>query len=206
VLASDERVRARRFVRDIDCDLFLVAHAQLRLILSRYEAIAPDRWVFPIGARGRPFIGNENLAQRLHFSLSHVAGLVAIAVSRTPEIGVDVEPVAQRVDEELVARRVFTAREVDWMRVAPDSSVRFATLWTLKEAYSKARGQGLSMDFQRIEFSRIGQDPVATLDPALDDQARRWRFMSTRPTLGHCCAIAAADPGMRVHTFNGAEL
>lgn len=206
MLASDERARSRRFVRDGDREPFIVAHAQLRLILSLYEPVLPDRWVFSTTPRGRPFIGNENVANRLHFSLSHVNGLVAIAVSRTAEIGVDVEHLGRRIDRDLVADRVFTSREAAWFRSGPDPAARFATLWTLKEAYSKARGEGLSMDFRQIEFRCAGSARAATLDSALDDHPRRWAFISARPTPDHCCAVAVGEPAMLVRTFDGAGL
>lgn len=189
LLSDDERARHQRFLRDSDRDHFLVAHAQLRLILSRYARVAPEQWQFRGGAGERPIIEAADGAEPLHFSLSHTDGLAAIAVSRIPEIGIDAERTTRTVDRAAVAQRVFTQREIAWAAQSADP-VRFFQLWTLKEAYAKARGLGLAINVQRVAFEISDAGIAVVSDPSLDDGAAWWQCHATQPTPGHVCAIA----------------
>jgi 4'-phosphopantetheinyl transferase len=185
VLDEGERTRRARFMRESDRDLYLIAHGQLRLSLSEVIAMPPGDWRFGAGPHGRPFISSPS-ARALHFSLSHSDGLVAIAIARTADVGVDVERTTRRVEFELVARRVFTAREIAWMDGRRD---RFFVLWTLKEAYAKARGQGFAIDFRRIGFAEQDGQYAIDVDASLGHQGE-WQFEVTQPTPEHVCAVA----------------
>jgi 4'-phosphopantetheinyl transferase len=185
VLDAGERRQQARFMRESDRDLYLIAHGQLRLSLSELTAVLPANWRFGAGPHGRPFISSPS-ARALHFSLSHTDGLVAIAIARTVDVGVDVERTTRRVEFDLVARRVFTTREIAWMDGRRD---RFFVLWTLKEAYAKARGQGFAIDFRRIEFAQHDEKYAIDVDASLGHQGE-WQFEVTRPTPEHVCAVA----------------
>ena len=190
LLDAEEHTRYERFVRDSDRDMFLAAHAHLRRVLSRYAPVDPETWRFTAGPHGRPAIANAETGGTLHFSLSHTDGLTAIAVAETAEIGVDVERATRRLQYDLVAERVFTPREVAWVRQRHDW-LRFFVLWTLKEGYAKARGCGLSIDFRHVEFGEQPDGAYAIrLDPSLGDREAGWHFEVSRPTAEHVCAVA----------------
>jgi len=75
LLSDEERQRLTRFHFERDRVLFLVAHALLRITLSRYANIDPRAWQFRTGSYGRPEIADPR--SRLRFSLSHTRGLAA---------------------------------------------------------------------------------------------------------------------------------
>lgn len=59
VLSAEERARADRFVRHKHHDLYTVAHALVRLVLTRHGSTAAGDWRFDVGAHGCPSVVPE---------------------------------------------------------------------------------------------------------------------------------------------------
>ncbi|RFC65082.1 4'-phosphopantetheinyl transferase [Fulvimarina endophytica] len=176
---------------------FLVGRALLRLRLTACRPeIAPTDWRFTSNAYGRPAIdwpstGAE--ASPLFFNLSHTRGLVALAVAACEDIGVDVETIARGAPDADVARRYFTATEADWIDDAQELSERterFFALWTLKEAYIKARGMGLALPLDGFGFDCSRRPPEIAFTQKIDDHASRWRLERRCIGDGHRLALA----------------
>ena len=201
-LADDERAAVDRFLRPEDRHRALVSKAWVRRALSRYVAVEPRAWRFTQGPWGRPEIAEPAAARGLRFSLSHTAGLTLVAVRQADDVGVDVEAVVPLKDRSDLARRFFAAEEVSWLESQVTSEAReagFYTLWTLKEAYIKATGRGMSTPLDRFHLT-IGQQGTATIGfhPPLDrDDARAWSFSWWRPTPATFAAVALRGPAGR---------
>lgn len=183
-LLSDEEVaQESRFYFADDRKRYLVTRAMVRMLLSRYAPIAPEDWFFSKNAYGRPVIADaiadaETQARGLSFNLSHTRGLIALAVTRGRELGVDVENIAARTVSLGVAEHFFSPTEVAELScVAPDRQHdRFFEYWTFKESYIKARGMGLSLPLNRFSFRFPHQSAVSiSIDPDLQDEADRWK-------------------------------
>jgi 4'-phosphopantetheinyl transferase len=163
-------------------------------VLSFYGPLPPASWRFTRTAFGRPEL-DPHFA--LRFSLANAPTLVACAVSRD-EVGVDVEPLARGEDVLRVAASVLSPREHEALRRLPPSAMadRALTLWTLKEAYVKARGLGLSMPVDALTFTF--DDALVTLDvePALPEGGGATDFMIL-DRAGHRIAVAAERAGGR---------
>jgi len=93
------------------------------------------------GEYGKPYAPGSEIC----FNLSHAGEYAALAVGER-ELGVDIEPVGR--NNPRVARRVMMPEELAWMEERPDE--RFPILWTMKEAVSKAVGQGLGLGFEHF--------------------------------------------------------
>lgn len=200
LLLSDEEVaQESRFYFADDRKRYLVTRAMVRMLLSRYAPIAPEDWFFSKNAYGRPVIADaiadaETQARGLSFNLSHTRGLIALAVTRGRELGVDVENIAARTVSLGVAEHFFSPTEVAELScVAPDRQHdRFFEYWTFKESYIKARGMGLSLPLNRFSFRFPHQSAVSiSIDPDLQDEADRWSFWQCRPTADYLMAICA---------------
>jgi 4'-phosphopantetheinyl transferase len=200
LISADERARMSRFRFEADRRRYLFAHALVRTALTRHAPdTSPEVWRFRTTPYGRPEIETAGGPPPLRFNLSHTAGLVACAVTRGRDVGVDVEHVGPPGrngalgDAELleVARRVFAPAEVaDVEGAATDARrERFFAIWTLKEAYIKARGLGLHLPLERFAF-RLDGDAVR-FEPDVDDDDAAWCFTRARPTPGHALALAA---------------
>jgi len=192
LLSADERRRLERFHRESDRHHFLVAHALARCARSQYTEVAPAAWIFAANRWGRPEIAGPDRVPALRFSLSHTAGLVACAVARGGDCGVDVEANDRRGDPLRVAQRVLSARELADLEALPTAERRdrFLVYWTLKEAYVKARGQGLSLPLRQIAFSFSDERIQIDSEAAGGEAGGRWQFASLRPTPRHTLGIA----------------
>ncbi len=130
----------------------ILARVMLRYALSLYEDVPPEQWQFDFGRNGKPRASTEQL--RIQFNISHSGGVVAIAICRNHEIGIDVEKI---VDDKMLldlAFRYFSPSEyADICAHGQSQIVRFFEYWTLKESFSKANGAGLYIPLNLFNFS-----------------------------------------------------
>jgi 4'-phosphopantetheinyl transferase len=214
MLSADERARMQRFRFEHDRHMYLVAHALVRVALSRYAACAPAAWTFTAGVHGRPEIAPGTCELPLRFNLSHTRGLVAVAIALERDVGVDVEHMYPRSFDLDVAGHFFAPAEVAALEVLPAAARRdrFFAYWTLKESYIKARGLGLAMPLDRFAFdldrpADPKHDPpddivlsvARGLGPGLDDDGSGWWFHQRVLTPEHRLAVALRrQPGEAV--------
>lgn len=191
-LGVDERRRHDRFVFERDRRDFAVAHALLRRCLSAQGDRAPHEWCFAAGAHGKPSLAPLDAARnRLAFNLSHSHGLVACAVTRGFDIGVDVEKLHRGADVLELAARFFSSGEsAALQQLEPaERPIRFTEMWTLKEAFIKAIGEGLSCPLDEFSFT-FGDAPSLSFDSARSTESARWCFALFAPSNEHRMAIA----------------
>jgi 4'-phosphopantetheinyl transferase len=142
------------------------------------------------GARNKPELAHSVWSSRLQFNVSHSNGLVACAFTRYPSLGIDVEHERGDgdVDIDAIADCFFAPHEIADIRAqtAAMRVQRFFTYWTLKEAFLKARGVGLTV-------------PLAEATIALDSPCPRlcepqdtdWEFTVLRHG-AHLIAVAVS--------------
>jgi 4'-phosphopantetheinyl transferase len=191
ILSDSERTRGQRFVFARDRRDFAAAHALTRLALSRYGDLAPERWRFQEGANGKPSLAADGGTPPLSFNLSHTHGLVACAIAPGADVGIDVERVDRRVGVEEIATRFFSPGErADLARCPTDQRARrFFELWTLKEAYIKALGRGLSHPLNTFGFALSEPGSIGFVSTSDVDMAT-WQFALFAPTELHAMAVA----------------
>jgi 4'-phosphopantetheinyl transferase len=150
-----ERARAARFVFPRHRVQFITAHVLVRTALGRLCGVPPAAWRFVADAHGKPSAWLEDGPAPVSFNLSHTEGMVGLAIRLGAgwAIGFDLEPVARTVDL-AVADRFFAAREVAWLGGLAESARAegFVRLWTLKEAFIKATGKGLTQNLAAFSF------------------------------------------------------
>ena len=99
-------------------------------------------------------LGKPSLAEYpdVHFNLSHANGITACVVSDSV-CGIDCEGI--RPYRENVARRAFSESERELLEAVSgeERDLLFVRLWTLKEAYVKALGDGISYPLDKASFS-----------------------------------------------------
>ena len=173
---------------------YLLTRELVRTTLSRYAAVDPRAWRFTANRHGRPEIEGPRCDVPLRFNVSHTPGLIVCAVARDREVGADVEAWDRPRTAVALADRFFSASEAAAVRALPPD-VRdplFVRLWTLKEAYVKARGLGLPVALHDVSFTIEGAGAVGVrFDDAVADDPRAWQFALLAPTARHCVAVAA---------------
>jgi 4'-phosphopantetheinyl transferase len=180
LLSAAEEGRSAKFAFERDRRAYRAAHALLRLALSRKAGVPPETWRFRTEAGGRPEIAGSEQRFGLRFSLSHTAGLAVCAVTAGSAIGVDAEGFGPRTPLE-VATRHFAERERGDVAALPAERQpeRFTEYWTLKEAFLKATGLGITYPLDRISFTLAGKAGVEVALPAdLGEAPIAWQFES----------------------------
>jgi 4'-phosphopantetheinyl transferase len=178
-LSLDDRTRADRFKFESDRRKFCAGRAALRLILSRYLGIKPGRIPLETGDYGKPFIADKNIAQGLRFNISHSNQLALISIARDREVGVDIEFMRSDFATDEVATHFFSPAEVAEFRTVPPAlrTRSFFNCWTRKEAYIKARGEGLYCPLDQFDVSVTPEVPPMLLASRVDPKdADRWTF------------------------------
>ena len=196
LLSDEERHREKRFQFDTNRRQFLFAHGLLRVVLSQYLQCVPSELKFSRNFYGKPTLAYPEVPE-LEFNISHTSGLAVCAVGRSCHVGVDIEQSGRKVDELALARRYFSQSEFELLESATALNRRplFYRLWTLKEAYIKARGIGLSIPLADFSFEfPLDQSPTISFARAIKDSPNNWHFSSVEITDHHHAALALHVP------------
>jgi len=191
LLDRDEQTRAARFRFDVHRHRFTVGRGLLRVLLGRLLDRPPDALRFGYGVKGKPFL--VEAPADLRFNLSNSANGVLIAVARERELGADLESLRPLSDADALVERFFAPGEREvYRRVAPAGRLScFYSGWTRKEAYVKARGDGLSLPTTEFEVILAPGEPARLVrfdrEP---DEVGRWSFAAFEPARGFLGALA----------------
>ena len=193
LLSNDERERADRFRVVGPREAFILTRGTLRSLLAHYLEEKPSELRFRYENWGKPFLHGES---DLRFNVSHTDGLALIGVVRDRNIGVDVERVKADTEAEKLAERFFSKRENNALKLLHGNQLQdaFFRCWTRKEAYIKARGEGLSMPLHQFDVSIARDERSALLATRPDPlEAERWtvRDLPARP--GYMAAVAVEE-------------
>lgn len=196
ILAPDEIARMERFRFPEHRHLFAVSHLLVRTALSHYSDLPPGAWRFRNSENGKPRIDSAAGPVSQSFSLAHTEGLAVVGVAGGSDIGVDCERAGRRVDAEGLSRRFFSPEEAAALENLPPGRLeeQFPLFWTLKEAYIKALGLGLSHPLDSFTFRLTGEGPYRIDFSAIDPQdPGKWRFALIEPRRSYVIALCAAS-------------
>ncbi|MHB8974528.1 MAG: 4'-phosphopantetheinyl transferase family protein [Pirellulaceae bacterium] len=203
LLSTDECERYHRFMFDKDRRQFLLARALVRTMLSRYAPVAPRDWAFQYSAKGKPSVASQLGLSHLQFSHSHAQEVVACAITHSYPVGVDVESAGRDVNLK-IARHCLAPAELQ-LFTGTDRTAQQTLLmrhWTLKEAYSKARGLGLSLGFTEYSFSFDDSGrPLLACHGASHDDPQQWQFYQTLIDGKYYLAVAVQCAAQRPCQF-----
>ena len=198
LLSSGERERAQRFRRPQDRDRFVRAHAALRRLLGAYLALPAHELRFDHGPQGKPSLDASTHPDAPRFNLSHAAGLALVAITRAGDVGADVERVRPLDDLEDIAERFFSPAERQALLALDpgDRTAAFFRCWTRKEAFIKARGDGLS---RPLDSFQVPLDASATVTADFPFRVRdlrepgaRWPLAPLEPANGYVGAVVVS--------------
>lgn len=188
LLSETEHARAARFGTRALRDRYVVGRGSLRIVLGEVLGVAPGRVPIVRGFRGRPRLATD---VPLDFNVSHTGDVALLgAFEGVARLGVDVERSDRRVNVEGIARKFLTEHErAAFAALGPDGiRRRVLTLWTCKEAMSKATGDALSAPFARLDVDLRG-GPRLVDGPGAYDPSRFTLYAADVPA-GHIGTIA----------------
>ena len=174
VLSDDELERAARFRMEKHRRRFVVARAVLRMLLAAYTTTPAQAIRFRYGSAGKPSIDHS-----IRFNMSDSDDCAIYAVTENREIGVDLELLRAMPHALQLAERFFSSPEVASLRSVNPARIdeAFFTCWTRKEAYVKARGEGLTVPLHNFAVSVLPGEPPALLHAqSHPEELSRWSF------------------------------
>jgi 4'-phosphopantetheinyl transferase len=197
LLDRPERERAAKMRIDRIRDRFVVGRGVLRTLLGRYVGVSAHELEFAYGEYGKPFL----IQSGPRFNLSHSGGVAVFAFSSSSEVGVDVELANRRVEPLRIAGRFFSPGEVEKLRGVPEANRAraFLTCWTRKEAFIKARGDGLSLALDSFDVTLAPSEPPAVTRTAWSAaEPTEWKLADLSDAeAGTVAAVAARRRGWR---------
>jgi 4'-phosphopantetheinyl transferase len=198
-LASDESDRVKRYFFQRDRDHFIATRGILRDLLGSYVTRAPKEIEFEYTPQGKPSLRPKGLARPIRFNVSHSHGLALFAFAVGRNLGVDVELVRPDFGGDEIAERYFAPQEVEELR-SLSASLRaegFFLCWTRKEAYVKAKGEGLHIPLDSFNVS-LTPEQAARLECA---DSYRWSIRSLRPAPLYVGAVVAEGQAWRLRQW-----
>ena len=197
LLANDERARAARFHFPCDRVRFVVGRGMLRSLLAGYVGVDGAQLQFRYGRERKPALVGEGP----YFNLAHSGATALFAFSPSFDVGVDVELVGSELEGDRIAERFFSPAEIEALQAVPDEdrSVAFLACWTRKEAFLKARGDGLTLALDSFDVSLAPNEPAALLRTGWSaKECSRWQLMDLSDReQGQVAALAAPATGWR---------
>jgi 4'-phosphopantetheinyl transferase len=195
LLSSDELARMAAFGHERDRTLYLWSRGLMRSVLASYLGCECAGIRFTANEFGKPVLTDQSLC----FNLTHTRGAIAFALSREHDVGVDVEERDRRVDYVGLARRYFAAREAQHIEELgeADRPTAFFAIWTLKEAYVKGLGRGLTFPLDAFAFE-LDVHRLIAFRALADFVACDWHFHQFDLGPRHCGAIAIQGSPARV--------
>jgi 4'-phosphopantetheinyl transferase len=194
-LSADERQRAARFKFDLHRHRFITGRGVLRALLASYLESDPGRIGFTYGPFGKPALADDQ--HRVRFNVSHAGPLVLIGITRMGEIGVDLERRTGGVDYLSIAQHYFSRTEIADLETLPADQQQdgFLNCWTRKEAFIKARGEGISLPLDRFAVS-LRPDAAPAILWSSDGMADvgRWDIRAVDVDANHVAALAVERP------------
>lgn len=208
LLSSDERARAARFIPKQARQSFIATRGMLRTALAAYLATDPRKLVFEKSSRNKPGLGVPYADSGICFNVAHSGEVALLAFARRREVGVDVEQIRRDIDIDAIARRFFSPHEQKQLAgVASEDKVEaFYRCWTRKEAYVKAKGEGLFLPLHQFDVSVAAGSRNALLATRPDDSdAARWSLCEIPAGAGYVAALCVAGRDFRVRGWEDTE-
>jgi 4'-phosphopantetheinyl transferase len=195
-LSPEEKAKAARFVSPTDRNRFTLGRAILRELLGRYLQLPAANICIEAAPRGKPLLRMGSTVPDVRFNLSHSHGLALYAFALQREVGIDVEMIRPGFATEDSLDRYFSVREREGLRNIPSEqrSEAFFLCWTRKEAYIKARGEGLYIPLDSFDVTLTpNEEAVLT-----STDSKRWELHSIHPGPGFVGALVVETPGSQL--------
>jgi 4'-phosphopantetheinyl transferase len=192
-----DRERAARFRFPEDRARFTLGRGLLRKCLGEYLQQTPETIELAYTDRERPVLAQDDGIQ---FSISHTHDLVAVAVTADARIGLDLEYVQTYPDLAEMARQILSEKDLRTFAALPrnEALIAFFRVWTRKEAYLKARGEGIAEALQDISVSLGPEETSSITDKRDGAAAQRWRLLSLPVPEKYMGSIACDDAQKRL--------
>ncbi|TVQ54575.1 MAG: 4'-phosphopantetheinyl transferase superfamily protein, partial [Spirulina sp. DLM2.Bin59] len=198
-LTPTEWERGQRYRQEGDRHRFYLARSSLRQLLHHYTGHSAH--TIATTPRGKPFLPDHPL----QFNLSHTGDWVAIALTQNWPIGIDLETCRPMADVLTLAHRFFRPAEAAALAQQPHPNQAFFTLWTRKEAFLKATGDGLQ-GLQTVELNSDRPPQILAIDDPAQAQIPWWITDLTLPGMAGALVVGGKPEQVviqEIHHWSG---
>ncbi len=208
LLTLQEQAAAEQFLNDSARCQFIVGRGLLRWQASQRCGVEPRDIRLYRSELGKPYVRLDSCDAACLFNISHCPTMVVMAINDCAPVGVDVEALGRPLNIDSLTSLVMTSRERRNYYLLEDHmrSRAFFRTWTLKEAYTKALGVGMSLDFRKLEchFGEAMESFILHLPRELSREAtlvKAWQFFLSDRDVVSLAALAPeyASMSVRVH-------
>lgn len=204
-IQGEERSRALSFAFKKDVKPAVIGRLMLRTAAAIISGQANKAIHLSRTEKGKPFVQIPSLGDNLDMNVSHHGRFCVMACEASSKVGVDIMQVEFPRGRSLqeffhLMRKQFSSNEWSFIGNASTDDPftcldRFMRLWSLKEAYVKAEGFGISTDLKLIDF-RCSSESVCDsviCDTKLFIENRlmdEWTFHESRLPHNHHVTVA----------------
>lgn len=170
IISPERRNRLSEFRRKEDKIRGLLSELLVRLVLDLYYGIHNHQIHIIINSFGKPFLKNLPL----HFNVSHSGKWIVAAVD-DQSVGIDIEKI-EPIDYQKISRFFFSNEEYTFImdQQKQDQLMSFYSIWTGKESYLKATGQGLSVSLNSFSVCNDSGKIISNVSPGNEE----WHLQS----------------------------
>lgn len=187
-------------------DAYLAGRYLLLRLLSAYTNTSPNELALSYTRLNKPFLSNQTQNIQFNFTDTSVAersvGVFAFALSH--DVGVDIEARHRRSNFIEIAKQRFTHRELEFVHDDGNfNSEKFLAIWTRKEAFGKATGQGINFKMNACDLASDDRHELKFYD----GDRRPWRMLQIE--LGDdfvASVVHAGHQTLSVTAFNYLEI
>lgn len=201
LMSSRELARADQFAFELSRTRFICARALLKQLLGLYTGSDPAKIQFQLGPQGKPYLPSAH-QPALHFNSTDTGDQALFAFCLDAEVGVDIEYKTRQVNHSIIAKRKFTASELNQYFACPPLERRqfFLSIWTRKEAYGKAIGVGIRY---RLSDMNLVDPNGSNRFSVQDATGVEWEVAQTEPDTDLIACVVTEGSGwrFRCHRF-----
>lgn len=176
VLSAQESQHIEKYKNAQAKQIAVISRAMRRLVISQYSNLPPEAHQFSDGTHGKPQLLNNK--HNIKFNLSHNEQVVVMAVCLNDEIGCDIESATRPIKVDTISKRYFHPCEHQQLQNLPveQQQLNFFKIWTLKEAFVKATGRGISLGLDTFYFQQQDLLTINFCDSFVLSKNEHWQF------------------------------
>ncbi len=196
ILNSAEQKRAAQFIKPADAERFILCRGLLRRTLAGYLEKPPAGLCFDHNENGKPFLDGS----KLNFNVSHSRDRLLIAVTAGRAVGVDIEFRRDEIQMDSIADRWFAPEERAFFQGSEKPQETFFELWSKKEAYVKALGEGIFRELNSfaVPLGEPAGFPTIGIYDASGVANKEWFFQTLEIDPAYAAAIVSEAPPVPV--------
>lgn len=172
------------------------SRAVLTHILSHMLNVPEPSISLGFGAHGKPFLVSPEHEPPLHFNISHSGKYIVLAFSTSP-IGIDIEYLDRDTKIDQMAHRFFHLTEQKLISTSEDCNKKkqFFRIWTIKEAFLKAIGTGITIPTNSFYATEINKNSfhINAVDKKDQEEYSSWTLQAVHAPDNYICTICYQD-------------